>query len=178
MEINTKLDFDVLAVERQETVHLLLEMTAPELKGQRRRDPTNLQIVLDRSGSMGDGRLYAAQQAIDGLLSRLRPDDRVGVVAFDDEVQIPIPNAEVGDGHAARAAIGQVYPGGMTNLAGGLLRGFQEAQRGADGAGTTLVVLSDGHANRGITDHDKLAEFAGGALRAGISTSTIGIGLG
>jgi Ca-activated chloride channel homolog len=178
MDINTKLDFDLIAVEQEETIHLLLEITAPELKGERKREPANLQVVLDRSGSMGDGRLFAALQAIDSLLSRLRPDDRVGLVIFDDQVQVPIPNGALGNAGPARAAIRQIQPGGMTNLAGGLLRGLQEAQRGADGSAATLVLLSDGHANQGITDHDRLAEFAGGAHRAGISTSTIGIGLG
>ena len=35
----------------------------------------------------------------------------------------------------------------MTNLGGGLLRGLQECGRTSDGASTTLVLLSDGHAN-------------------------------
>ena len=55
----------------------------------------------------------------------------------------------------------------MTNLGGGLLRGIQEAQRVAAEGGATLVLLSDGHANEGVTDHDRLAEFAAGAYHAG-----------
>jgi Ca-activated chloride channel homolog len=178
MRIDTRLDFNLIAVEQEETIHLLLEITAPELKGQRKRRPANLQVVLDRSGSMGDGRLHAALQAIDSLLMRLAPDDRIGLVAFDDQVEVPVPAGELGDGQPARSAIRQIYPGGMTNLAGGLMRGFQEAQRGAAGDATTLVLLSDGHANQGLTDHERLAQLAAGAQRAGISTSTVGIGLG
>ena len=71
-----------------------------------------------------------------------------------------------------------IHPGSTTNLSGGLLRGIQEAHRAADGDGTTLVLLSDGHANEGVTDHRQLEQFASGARRAGIGTSTIGIGLG
>lgn len=178
MQIDTKLDFNLISVEQEETLHLLLELTAPELEGERKRDPASLQIVLDRSGSMGGDRLLSALQAIDGLLGRLQPTDRIGLVAFDNEIQVPIPAAEVGDGNQARAALRHIHPGGMTNLAGGLLRGFQEAQRTANGASTALVLLSDGHANEGVTDHGKLEEFSSGAHQAGITTSTIGIGLG
>jgi Ca-activated chloride channel family protein len=178
MEINTKLDFNLIAVEQQETVHLLFELTAPELTGERKREPASLQIVLDRSGSMGGGSLASALQAIDSVLARLGPEDRVGLVVFDDQIQVPIPRGELRDPYRARAALRQILPGGMTNLAGGLLRGFQEAQRDANGTGTTLVLLSDGHANEGITDHKRLEEAAAGARDAGISTSTVGIGLG
>ena len=66
----------------------------------------------------------------------------------------------------------------MTNLSGGLLRGIQEAQRAASGDGATLVLLSDGMANEGVTDHGQLEQFAAGAQRQRISSSTIGIGLG
>ncbi len=178
MRIDTKLDFNLISLEQAETINLLLELTAPELEGERRRDPATLQVVLDRSGSMADGSLVSALQAIDSLLGRLAPEDRFGLVAFDDGVQVAVPAGPLGDARAARAALRQIYPGGMTNLGGGLLRGIQEAQRvGAEG-GATLVLLSDGHANEGVTDHDRLADFAAGAYRGGITSSTIGIGHG
>ena len=178
MQIDTKLDFNLISVEQAETVHVLLELTAPELAAERRRDPATLEVVLDRSGSMANGQLLAALQAIDSLLGRLRPDDRFGLVVFDEQIEVPVAAAALGDGRRARAALRHVGPGGMTNLAGGLLRGIQEARRVAGSGGATLVLLSDGHANRGVTEHASLAEFAAGAYEARISTSTIGIGHG
>ena len=178
MDINSKLDFQLIGLEQEDTVHLLLELAAPEMAAARRRDPAHLQVVLDRSGSMADGRLAHALKAIESLISRLAPEDRFGLVAFDDQVEVPVPNAEIGDGSQARAALSAVFPRGMTNLASGLVRGFQEASRGSDGAGSTLVLLSDGHANQGVTVESALEDFAAGARRSGVSTSTIGIGLG
>ncbi len=176
MQIDTKLDFNLISLEQEETINVLLELTAPELPGERRRDPATLQVVLDRSGSMGDGSLLAALQAIDSLLGRLRPDDRFGLVIFDNEVEVPVPAGALDDARGARAALRQIHPRGMTNLGGGLLRGIQEAQRVAADGGATLVLLSDGHANEGITDHDRLADFAAGAYRSGVASSTIGLG--
>ena len=66
----------------------------------------------------------------------------------------------------------------MTDLSGGYLRGLQEARRGAGPAGATIVLLSDGHANAGITDPAALREVAANAGAQSITTSTIGIGHG
>ncbi|MSO42578.1 MAG: VWA domain-containing protein [Solirubrobacterales bacterium] len=178
MELDAKLNFDLIAVESEDTVHLLLELTAPTLEAQETRPPATLQVVLDRSGSMFGPRLDAALRAVHSLSSRLRPEDRFGLVTFDDDVDVPVPAGEIGDGTAVRRALTRIEPGNMTNLSAGVLRGIQEAQRAADGSGATLVLLSDGHANRGVTDHTPLAEFAAGALDAGITSSTIGIGDG
>ena len=178
MDLNAKLDFNVVAVDQGETVHLLLEMEAPGLKGERRRDPAHLQVVLDRSGSMHGGSLVSALQAIDSLIGRLHEDDLFGLVVFDNQVGVPVPAGPVGDGTAIRNVLHQIHPGGTTNLCGGLLRGIQECQRVSDGRSSTLVLLSDGHANVGITDHGALADVAAGALKAGTSISTIGIGYG
>ncbi len=178
MDLNAKLDFNVVAVDQGETVHLLLEMEAPGLEVERRRDPAHLQVVLDRSGSMHGGSLVSALQAIDSLVGRLHEDDLFGLVVFDDEVGVPMPAGPVGDGTAIRNVLHQIHPGGTTNLSGGLLRGIQECQRVSDGRSSTLVLLSDGHANRGVTSHDALADVAAGALKARTSVSTIGIGYG
>jgi Ca-activated chloride channel family protein len=178
MRTQLDLSYDLIAVESEDTVHALLELTAPTPDRATERPPATLQLVIDRSGSMADGRLYAALQALDALIGRLRPDDRLGFVTFDDEVEVPIAAAAIGDGARARQALPGVHPGGMTNLSGGLLRGIQEAQRGGQGDGATLVLLSDGHANCGVTDHSQLERFAAGAQRERITTSTIGVGLG
>lgn len=66
----------------------------------------------------------------------------------------------------------------MTNLAGGLIRGVEEAQRVMDDAGATVLLLSDGHANVGVTDHDQLGTYTRGARGDGITVGAIGIGLG
>lgn len=178
MDLNAKLDFNVVAVDQGETVNLLLEIAAPGLKGDRRRDPARLQVVLDRSGSMSDGQLVTALRAIDSLIGRLHADDVFGLVVFDTAVRVPVPSGPVGDGSAIRQVLHGIGPGSMTNLGGGLLRGIQECCRTAGDAATSLVLLSDGHANTGVTDHRQLATFAAGGARERVTISTIGIGSG
>ena len=178
MELDAKLDLNVVAVDSGETVHLLLDLEAPGLEGERRRDPANLQVVLDRSASMSDGSLFAALQAIDSLVGRLAPEDQLGLVCFDDSVIVPIAAGPVGDGGQIRSALRHIHPGGMTNLSSGLMRGIQEADRASADRASTLVLLSDGHANEGVTDHAALEGVAKGAADHQITVSTVGIGHG
>jgi Ca-activated chloride channel family protein len=178
MQVNTYVDVDVVAVEQDDQVTVMLELVAPTPISDVPRLPAAVQVVLDRSGSMDGERLQAAKQALVRLVDRLDAHDRFGVVAFDDEVRVVVPAGALHDKVATQQAIVDIDSGGMTNLSGGLLRGLQEARRVAGDSGSTLLLLSDGHANSGETDPAKLAAVAAGARDHGITTSTIGIGMG
>ncbi len=178
MQVKTTVDVDVVAVEQEDEVSVMIELGAPPMAGDEPRPPAAVQLVLDRSGSMEGDRLVAAKQALVRLVDRLGPADRFGVVAFDDEVRVVVPAGDLADKPAVQQAIAGVYSGGATNLSGGLLRGLQEARRVAGESGSTLLLVSDGHANCGVTDPGTLASVAAGAREHGITTSTVGIGLG
>jgi Ca-activated chloride channel homolog len=110
MQIKALLDVDIVAVESDDKLSVLLELTAPSGDASRTRPPANLQIVLDRSGSMQGERLDAAKCAIESLITRLDPTDRFGVVTFDDAVEVAIPLAPLTDKDAARAVSARSSP--------------------------------------------------------------------
>ncbi len=178
MHFKAHLDVDLVAVEQEDEVSVLLELTAPPAPADAQRAPATLQVVLDRSGSMSGGSLDAALTALDALVARLDPADRFGIVVFDDQVDVVVPAGPLQDKDHVRQMIRQITPGGSTNLSGGYLRGLQEAQRVSDCAGATLLLLSDGHANAGVTNPAELESVAVAAHRRGVTTTTIGLGLG
>ena len=178
MRLNALLDVDVVAVEAEDQISVLLDLAAPTREGAEERQPATLQVVLDRSGSMGGGQLDAAKEALKALISRLDPSDNFGLVVFDDNVDVAVPAGPLRDKQAVWHAIQAVEAGATTNLSGGLLRGLQEARRVKGEHGATLVLLSDGHANVGVTTHDELERIASGARNAGVTATTIGLGLG
>ncbi len=184
MKITPHLDVNVVAVEQEDEVTLMLDLQAPGCPAASKRLPATIQVVLDRSGSMAGERLESAKDALIALIDRLLPGDRLGVVTFDDEVQVVLPLRELKNKLAAKAAVDAIYPGGTTNLSSGLLRGLQELERVAkdpgdnDNAGGTLLLVSDGHANAGLTDADRLKGLAANAADHKITLSTIGIGTG
>ncbi len=160
MHVNAYLDVDLVAVQQTDVLTLMLELEAPARDGAAERPAATVVVVLDRSGSMADGRLDAAKVAVGALVDRLDPQDRLGLVVFDDEVDVVLPAGPVADKAALKHQIAGVQPGGMTNLSGGLMRGIQEARRVAGNSGATVVLLSDGHANEGVTDAAKLEAVA------------------
>lgn len=179
MRISAHLDVDVVAVETDDQLSVLVEMTAPAAPADGApRPPSTLEVVLDRSGSMTGGRLDGAKIALSGLIDKLDPTDNFGLVVFDHEVQVVTPAGPLTDKAAVKAAIAQVQARGNTDLSAGYLRGLQEAGRVAGRAGATVLLISDGHANAGVTDPDRLGGIAAKALQDKITSSTLGYGLG
>lgn len=174
MHIEAHLDIDAVAVETAEEVNVLVRLTAPVLARDAERSPAALVVVLDRSGSMSGDRLAAAREALTALVDRLDPRDRFGVVVFDDRVDVVVPAGAVVDKSALKAAIAGVAARGSTDLSAGYLRGLQEARRVARGDVARVLLVSDGHANAGVTDPDLLGSIARQASAAGVSTTTLG----
>ncbi|WP_022926746.1 vWA domain-containing protein [Patulibacter americanus] len=178
MHLSALLDVEVVAVEAEDELSVLLELQAPQSEAQAARPAHTLQVVLDRSGSMGGGRLEAAKRGLRELVGRLDPKDQFGLVTFDNEVRVDVPCGPLTDRDAVLRAIDRVHVRGSTNLSAGLIRGIEEARDAKGDGGATVLLLSDGHANNGATDPDVLRDLATGARRDGMTLSTIGIGLG
>ena len=178
MHLSALLDVDLVAVEQTDELTLLVELTAPTPATTVKRQPATLVVVLDRSGSMAGGRLQAAQTALLQLVDRLDPADSFGVVAFDDQVQITVPAGPLTDKSAVKQAIAALQPGGSTDLSAGYFRGLQEAQRVLGATGATLLLISDGQANSGERDPDRLGSVAAKQRSGGLRTTTLGVGLG
>ncbi|MCU0622242.1 MAG: VWA domain-containing protein [Gemmatimonadaceae bacterium] len=143
------------------------------------RVPLSLCLVLDRSGSMEGDRLEAARTAARTVAQRMHPDDRLGVVLFDHDVQtLAEPNTAAHQPDLLERLV-HVTARGSTNLSGGWLRGEQLLHALAgEGRTTRLVLLTDGHANQGIVDPAQLRALAAGARARGVTTSTVGFGEG
>src|SRR5687768_3868066 len=98
MRISAHLDVDVIAVETDDQLSVLIEMTAPPApQDATPRQPSTLEVVLDRSGSMTGGRLDGAKLALTGLIDKLDPTDNFGLVVFDHEVEVVVPAGQLRD---------------------------------------------------------------------------------
>jgi Ca-activated chloride channel family protein len=179
MQPQVLVDYELSVARQGFIVRALVKIAGKEPEGAK-HTPLNLAVVLDRSGSMAGEKLERAKEAAAFLVRRLRAHDRVGVVAYDDEVTTVAPSAE-GCTHAGLAsAIAAIPAGGSTNLSGGWVRG-QEMVAGAkptcaEGTLHRVLLLTDGQANMGITDPVQLVGICRAAARTGISTTTIGFG--
>jgi Ca-activated chloride channel family protein len=180
VRITAHLDVELVAIETEDQVSVLVELTAPPAPDSAVADrvPSTLQVVLDRSGSMGGARIAGARTALTHLVDRLDPRDNFGLVIFDTEIDVVVPAGPLTDKPAAKRAIAAVDARGGTDLSSGYLRGLQEARRVTAAGGATVLIVSDGHANVGVTDPETLGGVAAEAYRNGVTTSTLGFGLG
>jgi Ca-activated chloride channel family protein len=144
------------------------------------RTPLAISIVIDRSGSMSGSKLEQAKSSAIDIVKRLHEDDRVSVIVYDDKVDVLL------DLMPASAAIAliqpkleEVFANGSTNLHGGWLKGAELLAPRTNGKELCRVILlSDGQANQGMVDIDRICGQVSDLARAGISTTTVGFGLG
>jgi Ca-activated chloride channel family protein len=139
----------------------------------------NIAVVLDRSGSMADERkLEFAKEAVLSLVDELGSADYLSVVVYDDRVTTLLPRDRVRDKERIRRLIRGITPGGSTNLGGGMIEGFRELEEFAGASMVNRVILlSDGRANKGITNLLELQRIARSYRTRSISLSAMGVGL-
>lgn len=183
MHINAHLDIDLVALDEADQVTCLLELTAPADITTAQRPGRTLVVVLDRSGSMSGEPLEAAKGALTALARRLAPQDCLGIVTFDDQAEVVLPCRRMADHHAedVQRSIARIHSGGSTDISAGYLLALREAKSALAATGqpsATVLLVSDGHANAGITEPDKVHELARKAVDAHVVTSSLGFGLG
>ena len=180
MKLNAKLDVDVLALQSEDQVTCLLTFDAPVPPDLADRPGETLIVVVDRSGSMQGEPLEAVRSSLHGLLERVKPQDTFGVVVFNNSAAVAVPARPVADHHVptVHSLIDGITSGGTTDLAGGYLLGLTEARRNLGATGATVLLLSDGHANEGITEPVTVGQLSAKARTERITTGTIGLGTG
>lgn len=151
------------------------------------RPPADIALVLDRSGSMGGAKIAMARAAVDHAVRLLQPHDHLTVVCYDDHVETVLPRtAATRDAKAlALDRLAGIEARGATNLEGGWRRAASELRARPDPASAPsgpagiarVLLLTDGLANRGVTDRAELVGFARQLREEGISTSTFGVGV-
>lgn len=154
MKLNAKLDVDVLALQQDDEVTCLLTFEAPIPADVADRPGETVIVVVDRSGSMDGEPLEAVRSSLHSLLDRVKPQETFGVVTFDETAAVAVPARPIRDHHVptVHALIDGIQSGGSTDLSGGYLLGLSEARRNLGATGATVLLLSDGHANAGVTD--------------------------
>ena len=141
--------------------------------------PVNLSVVIDKSGSMAEvDKISRVKSSLLSLVSQLRDTDVLSIIVFDTDAQALLPAQRLSDRKAVKELILSIAPGGATNIHAGLMLGFEEARKNCRRDSTNRVILlTDGIANRGVTDPDTIARDSLRFNDLGIDLSTIGVGL-
>lgn len=144
-----------------------------------KKQPVDLIVVLDRSGSMGGQKIQDARTAVMSLLDRLSGIDRFSLISYSNNVYTHTPLVQMNYAYAdrLRREISNIRSGGGTNLGGGLQRGVNLFMSSREiGRQRKIILISDGLANQGITDPYQLGSMASNGPEYNFSVSTVGVG--
>ena len=179
MHIQTDLAFVPAASPTVRYLQVLISAPPQSAAAAAVRPPVSVAFVLDRSGSMAGSKIDMARAAVDHAVRLLKPIDHLAVVCYDEQITTVLDrtlatnDAKTLAGHQ----LADIDARGATNLCGGWLRGSELAKPTAPGAGAAKVMLlTDGLANRGVTEPDDLAATAKRLRSEGVATSTFGVG--
>lgn len=141
--------------------------------------PTDLVVILDRSGSMAGTKMEYARAAIGELISRLDGQDRFALVTYSSGAQLTIPlTRAVGSVRQTwHQIVESIQPNGGTNMSSGIdvaintVEASREASRAA-----RIILISDGLANEGDASFAGLSRRASQVSRWEYVLSTVGVG--
>jgi Ca-activated chloride channel family protein len=157
-------------------VRLALRSTAEKSA---ERPHLSVHLVLDVSGSMAGESITRAREAARALVDKLAPNDDFSLVTFSTDAEVKVADGPVGSRRdSIKKTIADIHEGGGTNIGKGLELGYAQASAKTipEDAVRVVLLLSDGHANIGVTAPDKLSKVALDAFQRGIQTSSFGLG--
>ena len=162
------MDYSLTYTEREGSgpAALCIRPAAVAVAEGEQRMSTHFIALIDISDSMADSnKLAHVKHCMSLLLQFLTPADRLSLVTFGEDSKIVLRGVKA-DGAAAAAAaaaIAELHTDGCTNLSAGLAAVCQILEGGLDTGGCAatamkpaLLILTDGHANRGASRPDEL----------------------
>jgi Ca-activated chloride channel homolog len=163
--------------DKEQTLDLLVRVHPPKVDRPGKRRRLNLSLALDRSGSMEGEKIARAREAASYCIDQFLPDDRVSLVIFDDVVEVIVPSQLAENKEAIKERISRVRARNSTALHEAWVRGgMQVSEHLTEGAINRVLLITDGLANVGETNVDRIVTQAGELAERGVSTTTIGIG--
>lgn len=160
-------------LKTQQLVYVYIEATADEAMAAI-RNPLNLAMVLDKSGSMEGEKIVSLRQAAENVIDMLDQEDYVSITAFSDRVFKVAPSQPAIDKASLKAAIGNIRDGGGTAMSGGMQQGLKELDKYlTDDRTNRMLLLTDGQT---FGDEDECRELGANMGAKGIVIKALGLG--
>ena len=142
--------------------------------------PTNLVLLVDVSGSMGDAeKLPLLKESMARIAKGLRAEDRISIVTYSGVEEVVLKGASGDDAEAILGAINGLEAAGSTNGEAGLSMAYRVAEEThIEGGVNRIVMASDGDLNVGISSEDELNAFVSEKRGQGTYLSVLGFGSG
>ena len=160
LALETKLNNDFYLINEQENkLYLWVNVKGNPIIYNKEKTPINVALVLDRSGSMSGAKLNYARKATKYIIDNLEKNDKLSIITYDHRVTLVSSSAPVKKKKKLKKKVDLIVHDGATNLSGGMFEGYKQVQKSYEkGYVNRVLLMSDGLANRGITDHVRLQD--------------------
>jgi Ca-activated chloride channel family protein len=137
--------------------------------------PVNFSLVLDHSGSMAGEPLRNLKEAVKLVLDRMRPQDVVSIVLFEERAKVLAPGQPATNIANLKAAVDSIQEAGGTHMSEGMNLGLAEVRRNlAANRVNRMLLFTDGQT---YEDESRCELFAQQAGQAGVPIVALGLGL-
>lgn len=138
------------------------------------RVPVALAVVMDHSGSMGDDRARAVQNAVEEFIKLKKPEDQLALVKYDHRTVAESPlTGNQSELLTRLQKDGLTTLGGGTAIIDGVAAGIDQLQNAPNNLLKAIVVFTDGHENSSTQNKDSVIARA---RKAGILVCAVDFG--
>ncbi len=141
---------------------------------------SNLVFLLDTSGSMmDDNKLPLLKDSLKILIEKLRPEDRVSIVAYAGTTGLILDSTSAAHKETIINAFTQLEASGSTAGGAGIQLAYEVAKRNFITGGNNRVILcTDGDFNVGVSSSSELERLIEEKRKDNIYLTVIGVGMG
>ncbi len=135
--------------------YTLRELTEDE------RMPHALALVMDHSGSMGEDRARAVQEAAELFVSRKKTEDAISLIKYDNNIGVEAPLlTDVAQLRTRLQKTGLQGYGNLTDILNGIHTGLQQVATADPSVRKAVIVFTDGIDNSSTISKDSIIAMA------------------
>ncbi len=139
--------------------------------------PVDLFIVLDKSGSMTGERFKQSKEAIKSIIKKLRNEDSLGIITFDQDFTVERSLSIVGSNREALLnQVDDFRVGGSTNIESALKEAYKRLNSNGEKSNKRIILITDARPNVNATGEGEFVDIIK-SYENNIGLTVFGVGI-